>query len=209
MIKTFEQFLKHAKELRRKSFLADTELLLFLVKFEQSRTYETAGFSTFTRCLVVYRLASPARFADFKRGLAVVPGKDVATVGVHAVVDAGKLRAPSKRREFLDAAALKVEQDGFPFSEQASRNERQRLEAKPGYQPALVRNETRAVGRVAELEALVAKLRAGIGERDARITKLLADIRERDARIKELEEKKTKARVATRSAADGGEDAHA
>ena len=202
MIKTFEQFLKHAKELRRKSFLADTELLLFLVEFEASRTYETAGFSTFTRCLVVYRLASPARFADFKRGLAVVPGKDVATVGVHAVVDAGKLRAPSKRREFLDAAALKVEQDGFPFSEQTSRNERQRLEAKPGYQPALVRNETRAVGRVAELEALVAKLRA--------------DLRERDARIKELErkcekeqEKETKARVATRSAADGGEDARA
>jgi len=201
-MKTFEQFLKHAKELRRKSFLADTELLLFLVEFEASKTYETAGFSTFTRCLVVYRLASPARFADFKRGLAVVPGKDVATVGVNAVVDAGKLRAPSKRREFLHAAALKVEQDGFPFSEQTSRNERQRLEAKPGYQPALVRNETRATGRVAELEALVAKLRADIHERDARITEL-------ERKCEKEQEKKTKARVATRSAADGGEDARA
>ena len=168
----FEQWMSKAQELRNAALLAETDLMLFLMKFEESGPWKDVGFNTFATVIRQYKLTRPERYAEFKVSAGKIDVDDLRIIGVGAATQAVKINDRKTLHEYIKAAKLRVEEDGFPWSDEQA--ERARMRVSPDLPKPLraTERENRMAKLLAEKDALIESLRAELAEKEAEIETL-------------------------------------
>jgi hypothetical protein len=169
---TFESMLEQAQVLRNEALGAETRLLLFLIDFEDSGLWKDGGFNTFATLIRQHKLTRPERYEEFKLAAGKLGAKDVQTIGVGATIQAGRIGDGKTRVEYVAEAKLRVEQDGFPWSEEQA--ERARMRVSPDAAKPLMRvaRQSRLEQELAEAEALIATLKERVEKLETENAKL-------------------------------------
>lgn len=161
--RTFEQWLIEAQGLRRDALAAETKLLAFLVEFEESGAWQDGGFNTFAMLIRQYKLTRPERLEEFKIAQADtknLPTHVIDVIGSDATIQAGKIKDPKVRADYVKEAKLRVEQDGFPWSPEQAERARVRVQPDPPKPLMRVERMSKAERDLAEAEAVIETLKA-------------------------------------------------
>ena len=167
--KTFYVWIEGARELRGAAFLAEAKLLSYLEEFQASDTWQAAGFTSFARLLVVHKLASPERFADWRAGHDAL-GDTALSIGAPATVEAAQIKDADTRGVFVASCSERARQEGFPISAERAKQLRQQVDPVASL-PGNLRRRSREAERIVELEAANATLRARVRELEAALAK--------------------------------------
>ena len=155
-IKSIDEFINIAKELRGNAEAAEASFLLFLREFELQREdlWKVTGTISFDGFLQSAQLCNVARYRNFVAGSAVVQ-ESSERIGASATVAAGAFKAPTAEaaREFVSRCEKFREVHEVAPSEQTARTWVNQLDQ---HQPKVVRQ----ANRMRQLEAENQQLRA-------------------------------------------------
>lgn len=164
---TFEEFISAAKELRAAVSKAEDGLMEFLLSVEQQPKIWAGHGDTFLRVIEANDLCRPVKYDRWKRVRLGLGKEEIAGVGVHGVVAAGKFNEPEKQREVL-AEVRQVEiANETKVSEQTANEIAKNVKQRHGFRenghktyPTLLSEVDRLRLQLAQRETEISALRA-------------------------------------------------
>jgi hypothetical protein len=174
--KTFEAWVEEARELRASLFAAEARLLSFLLDFERSGPWQDAGFSSFDKVLETHRLCSSTKYREFVAASDMLDAGTIAKIGAPAARCAAKIPDQKKRNLYIEAASLRVDDSGFPISEERAREMLQDISPSEKV-PDNVRRVRQETSRLAEAENVIRTLKSENAKLRTRVLELEAEVR--------------------------------
>lgn len=163
-LKTHEQWLMEACRLRETMMAAEADLLLFLIGFEESEVWKDAGFNTFAMVIRQYNLTRPERYAEFKAARSRIDDSVLRRIGVGAAVQANRIKDKKVFNGYVEEAKLRVEDAGFPWSDEQAERQRMRVAPDPPKPPVRLTHDSKLRKMLAEKDAIIEELQVEIEE---------------------------------------------
>ena len=150
---TFDQWLEQAKRLRTAAMAAEVDLLMFLVRFEEQGPWRDAGYNAFASLIRQYKLTRPDRYEEFKAARSKL-GDDqrIHRIGIGATIEAGKIKSRVTRDTYVAEAELRVDDEGFPWSDEQAERARLRVQPDPPGELRRTKQQSKTELRLAEAE---------------------------------------------------------
>lgn len=157
-VKSFDQYISLAKELRDAFSKAKIAFYDLLCEFEQSGTWQQAGFLTFDQLMKEHRLGRLESFRNYIAATKSIGHDTILRIGADAAIVGAGIADDEKRSKFVRSMILHAEESGFPPSGERAREVRQEV-APEERLPANIIRLSREQAKIQELTKAVETLR--------------------------------------------------
>ena len=151
------------------------------IETEYASLWKEAGFASFDGFLKAHDICDTRFYRDYLGAMKIPEVEGVSSaIGVYAAVAAGQIANRGRREKYLQAAVMRFEQDGVPWSSQEARAQAKSIAGTPPKDSNLNKQATERDRLHAEVVELKKKLHAaerevlGLREENEKLKRKLA-----------------------------------